>query len=141
MAAPRVHAVPPAQPAETLVGALAGHFKIGRYKRWYGSATNKWRGHRSPSSRGDIVISLGVAQIIVRNLDDATKEGIKRLAKANGRSAEAEAREILRNAVRNVDQPPRQLGSAIAALFAGSGADVEFVELRGQEVRAAVLEP
>ena len=94
-----------------------------------------------PQIGSDIVISLGVAQIIVRNLDEATKEGIKRLAKANGRSAEAEAREILRNAVRNVDQPPRQLGTAIAALFADSGADVEFVELRGQEVRAAVLEP
>lgn len=86
------------------------------------------------------MISFGVAQIIVRNLDDATKEGIKRLAKANGRSAEAEAREILRNAARNVDQPPRQLGTAIAALFAGSGAAVEFMELRGQEVLPAVLD-
>lgn len=81
-----------------------------------------------------------MASIIVRNLDEATKEGIKRLAKNNGRSAEAEAREILRNAVRNVDRPSRQLGSAIAALFADSGADVEFVELRGQKVQPAVLD-
>lgn len=136
---------PPAQPAETLVGALAGirtgTSRSDRTKGGIRAPPTNGVLDRTHRKGGDIVIALGVAQIIVRNLDDATKEGIKRLAKANGRSAEAEAREILRNAVRNVDQPPRQLGSAIAALFAGSGADVEFVELRGQEVRAAVLEP
>lgn len=78
-----------------------------------------------------------MAQIIVRQLDDATKAALQRLAHRNGRSTEAEAREILRNAVRNVDEPPRRLGSAIAALFENSGLDADFVEMRGQAVRPA----
>jgi len=83
------------------------------------------------------VIAFAMAQIIVRQLDDATKEALQRLARRHGRSAEAEAREILRNAVRHVDDPPGRLGSAIAALFAGAGLTEDIAELRGQNVRAA----
>ncbi len=78
-----------------------------------------------------------MAQIIVRQLDDATKEAIQRLARRHGRSTEAEAREILRNAARQVNEPPRRLGSAIAALFEGAGLTEDIAELRGQDVRAA----
>jgi plasmid stability protein len=44
-----------------------------------------------------ILISQGIimAQIIVRNLDDAVVERLKARAKANGRSLEAEVRQIL----------------------------------------------
>lgn len=81
-----------------------------------------------------------MAQIIIRQLDDATKAALQRMARRNGRSTEAEAREILRNAVRNVDQPPRRMGSAIAAMFAGRGLAEDIAELRGQDVRPAVFE-
>lgn len=36
-----------------------------------------------------------MAQMLIRHLSDATAEHIKRRARSNGRSAEAEAREIL----------------------------------------------
>jgi plasmid stability protein len=39
-----------------------------------------------------------MAQLIVRNLDDAVKERLRARAKRNGRSLEAEAREILKEA-------------------------------------------
>lgn len=41
-----------------------------------------------------------MAQIIVRNLDDAVVETLKRRAKKAGRSLEAEARDVLSNATR-----------------------------------------
>ena len=40
-----------------------------------------------------------MAQLIVRNLDDDVVDALKARAAANGRSAEAEHREILRNAL------------------------------------------
>lgn len=46
-------------------------------------------------------------------------------------------REILRNAVRAVDEPPQRLGSRIAQRFAGIGLTEEIPEWRGQAVRAA----
>lgn len=81
-----------------------------------------------------------MAQIVVRQLDEATKDALQRLARRHGRSAEAEAREILRNAVRHVDEPPRRLGSAIATLFEGTGLTEDIAELRGQDVRPAEFE-
>lgn len=39
-------------------------------------------------------------QLVVRNLDDATVRALKRRAARNGRSAEAEHRAILRDALR-----------------------------------------
>ena len=50
---------------------------------------------------------------------------------------EEEAREILRNAVRNVDNPPGRLGSRIASRFKGAGLTEDILELRGQAVRPA----
>jgi plasmid stability protein len=42
-----------------------------------------------------------MAQIIVRNLEEAVVRALKRRAKAGGRSLEAEAREVLSAAVRD----------------------------------------
>jgi len=39
-----------------------------------------------------------MAQLVVRNIDDATKARLQRRAKRNGRSMEEEVREILRSA-------------------------------------------
>ncbi|WP_204805983.1 FitA-like ribbon-helix-helix domain-containing protein [Mycobacterium riyadhense] len=78
-----------------------------------------------------------MAQILIRQLEDDTKAKLQRLARRHGRSTEEEAREILRNAVRNVDNPPGRLGSRIASRFKGMGLTEDIPELRGQSVRPA----
>ncbi len=78
-----------------------------------------------------------MAQILVRQLDDDTKAKLQRLARRHGRSTEEEVREILRNAVRNVDHPPRRLGSRVASRFKGVGLTEDIAELRGHPVRPA----
>jgi plasmid stability protein len=78
-----------------------------------------------------------MAQIIVRQLEEDTKAKLQRLARRNNRSTEEEVREILRNAVRNVDQPAQRLGSRIAARFEGAGLNDDIPELRGNPVQAA----
>ena len=81
-----------------------------------------------------------MAQILIRQLDDDTKSKLQRLARQHGRSTEEEVREILRNAVRNVDGPPGRLGSRIASRFKGLGPTEEIPELRGQSVQPAQFE-
>jgi plasmid stability protein len=78
-----------------------------------------------------------VAQILIRQLEDDVKAKLQRRARRHGRSTEEEVREILRNAVRDEEQAPAQLGSRIAARFADIGLDEEIAELRGQPVRPA----
>ncbi len=77
-----------------------------------------------------------MAQILVRNLDDDVKARLQERAKRNGRSTEAEVREILIGAVED-DHPSFGLGSQIAARFAGIGLTEETEELRGQPARPA----
>ena len=81
-----------------------------------------------------------MAQILIRQIDDDTKSKLQRLARQHGRSTEEEVREILRNAVREVDEPPAKLGSRIAARFSGVGLKQEVAELRGHPVRPAQFE-
>jgi len=78
-----------------------------------------------------------MAQILIRLLEDDTKAKLQRLARQHGRSTEEEAREILRNAVRTVDDPPTRLGSRIASRFKGVGLTEDIPEVRGQPVRPA----
>jgi antitoxin FitA len=78
-----------------------------------------------------------VAQILIRQLDDDTKAKLQRRARQHGRSTEEEVREILRNAVRGMDEPPTRLGSRIAARFESCGLEQDIAELRGQPVRPA----
>jgi antitoxin FitA len=82
---------------------------------------------------------LLVAQILIRQLDDDLKARLQRRARQHGRSTEEEVREILRNAVRDEDQPAR-LGSRIAARFSKVGLDDPIPELRGHSVRPARFE-
>jgi plasmid stability protein len=82
-----------------------------------------------------------VAQILIRQLEEDVKAKLQRRARRHGRSTEEEVREILRNAVRDEDRAPAQLGSRIAARFATVGLDDDIVELRGQPVRPAQLDP
>jgi plasmid stability protein len=73
-----------------------------------------------------------MAQILVRNLEDQIKGRLQNLAKRHGRSMEEEAREILRNALREEEAPKRGLGSEMVAMFSGSGVylDEPIAEIR-----------
>ncbi len=81
-----------------------------------------------------------MAQLIVRNLEDAVKTRLQRRARRNGRSMEEEVREILRNAAHEPEKPSGGLGTEIANLFKGKGHDFEVIELRGYPVRPATFD-
>ena len=80
-----------------------------------------------------------MAQILVRNLEDPLKARLQRRARRHGRSMEEEAREILRNALREEESPKRGLGSEIVALFSGHGIGLkegeEIPEIRGMRMQ------
>jgi plasmid stability protein len=82
-----------------------------------------------------------VAQILIRQLDDDVKAKLRERARAHGRSMEEEAREILRNAVRERGQAPARLGSRITARFADIGLDEPIPEMRGEPARLARFDP
>ena len=79
----------------------------------------------------NVVSEAKMAQILVRNLDDRLKTRLQTRAKRHGRSMEAEAREILRNALKAEDAPPVGFGTASVALFSGQGIGLE----EGEEIR------
>ena len=88
------------------------------------------------------MISSGMAQLLVRHLDDEVKARLQRRARRHGRSTEEEVREILRNAVRDEDGVWPSLGSRLAARFSRVGlTDEEIPELRGQPPSPADFEP
>jgi len=78
-----------------------------------------------------------MAQFIVRQLEEDIKVRLKRRAEHNGRSMEAEAREILRAAVLPQGRLIAKLGSRIAARFQSAGLPGELPELRGERARPA----
>ena len=76
-----------------------------------------------------------MAQFTVRNLEEDIKARLKRRAALHGSSMEEEVRQILRNAVKDENQPLPCLGTRISARFAKVGLNAELPELRGQPVR------
>jgi plasmid stability protein len=79
-----------------------------------------------------------MAQLIVRNLDNDVRDGLRALAVAHGRSMEEEVREILRAAVLQATiEGSDQLGTRLAARFGKHGLDHEIPEFRGQPARPA----
>jgi plasmid stability protein len=78
-----------------------------------------------------------VAQILIRKVDERVKTRIQRRAKRNGRSMEAEAREMLTNASLAEEMPTVGFGSATVALFSGSGVylDEPIQEIRGMKMQ------
>ena len=76
-----------------------------------------------------------MAQVIVRNIEDDVKAGLKQRALQHGWSMEEEVRQILRQAVCEVGPPRPGLGSRIAARFAGIGLIEPLPELRGEMAR------
>jgi len=62
---------------------------------------------------------MPMAQLIVRNLDEAVKRKLKRRAARHGRSMEEEIRDILCDAVKEEARHRKGLGTEIAELFKG----------------------
>jgi len=81
-----------------------------------------------------------LAQLVVRNIENSVKARLQRRAKRNGRSMEAEVREILRNAVNKREAPTTGLGTRIAALFRGKGLEFDIPEFRGYPVKPATFD-
>ena len=75
-----------------------------------------------------------MAQVIVRNLEDAVKAVLKRRAKRHGWSMDEEVRQILRRAVNEEPTGSAQLGLRIAARFADVGLVELLPELSGQSI-------
>jgi plasmid stability protein len=77
-----------------------------------------------------------MAQILIRKVDERVKSRLQRRAKRNGRSMEAEAREMLTNATLAEEAPTVGFGTASAALFSGSGVylDEPIKEIRGMRM-------
>jgi antitoxin FitA len=83
-----------------------------------------------------IAPGAGMAQILVRNVEEPLKARLKRRAKRHGRSMEAEVREILRDALKK-EEPAVGFGTASVALFSGSGV---FIDQPIQEIRGFHME-
>jgi len=71
-----------------------------------------------------------MAQIIVRNLEDAVKRKLQRRATRHGHSMEQEIRDILRDALKEEGRTECGLGSAIAARFKGIELENPIPELK-----------
>jgi antitoxin FitA len=76
-----------------------------------------------------------MAQLVVRNIENAVKAHLKRRARRNGRSMEEEVRDILRAAVhREESTPAGGLGTGISKLFPKSGPDFVIEEFKGDDL-------
>jgi len=78
-----------------------------------------------------------MAQILIRKVDERVKSRLQRRAKRNGRSMEAEVREIINNATLREEAPTVGFGSATVALFSGSDIylDEPIQEIRGMKMQ------
>jgi antitoxin FitA len=81
-----------------------------------------------------------MAQLIVRNLEDQLKARLQKRAKRHGRSMEEEARDILRDALKQEDASGGRLGTEIAALFREKGLEKDIPEIRGHPITPAAFE-
>jgi plasmid stability protein len=82
-----------------------------------------------------------MAQLLVRNLENAVKTRLQRRARRNGRSMEEEVRVILRAAVhKDENTPTGGLGTEISKIFAKRGLDRPIQELRGYTIEPPTFE-
>jgi plasmid stability protein len=77
-----------------------------------------------------IAREVGMAQVLVRKLEDTVKRKLKRRAARHGHSMEQEIRDILRDAVKNDGRRRKGLGTAIAELFEGIELEEPIPELK-----------
>ena len=81
-----------------------------------------------------------MAQLLVRNLETQLKVRLQKRAKRHGQSMEEEARDILRDALKQEDNLGSGLGTEIAVLFRETGLEKDIPELRGHLVTPATFE-
>jgi plasmid stability protein len=81
-----------------------------------------------------------MAQLIVRNLEEEVKNGLRRRASQHGRSVEEEVRDILRNAVKVDGKRQAGLGSELKKIFQGIGLKKDIPELKGSTPKTADFE-
>ncbi|HYU46247.1 MAG TPA: hypothetical protein VEK84_08740 [Terriglobales bacterium] len=62
-----------------------------------------------------------MASITIRQLEETTKRKLRVRAARHGRSMEQEAREILKSALSQPEETPKDLGKAIRDIFAPLG--------------------
>ena len=62
-----------------------------------------------------------MASITIRQLEETTKHKLRVRAARHGRSMEQEAREILKSALSQSEEPPMDMGKAIRDIFAPLG--------------------
>jgi antitoxin FitA len=62
-----------------------------------------------------------MASLTIRQLPETTKRKLRIRAAQHGRSMEQEAREILKSALSQSEEPPKDLGKAIREIFAPFG--------------------
>jgi plasmid stability protein len=84
-------------------------------------------------------MSASNSTLTVRNLDDAVKGRLRVRAAENGRSMEAEARAILREALLGPAASPVRLGSRIHERFAGLRGDAVELPSRSELPRTLDL--
>jgi plasmid stability protein len=76
-----------------------------------------------------------MAQLVVRNIEDTVKEGLRARALTHGRSLEEEVRVILRSAVYGDEENEEGLGTRLAKLFEGNGIDFELPKMDEWPIR------
>jgi len=81
-----------------------------------------------------------MAQIIVRNLEEEVKNGLRRRASQHGRSVEEEVRDILRNAVKTEGKRQTGLRSELKKIFQDIGIKQDIPELKGTAPKTTDLE-
>jgi plasmid stability protein len=76
-----------------------------------------------------------MAQLVVRNIEEAVKSRLQRRAARRGCSMEEEVRDILRDAVKEDETSTVGLGTAISSRFRRIGLKAEIPELRGHKIK------
>ena len=79
-----------------------------------------------------------MVELVVRNLDDDVKVRLRRRARRHGHSTKDEARDILRNAVKDESTSRKPLGSRLRERFAGIGLEDELPELRSEVAQPGI---
>ncbi|HEV7488525.1 MAG TPA: toxin-antitoxin system [Thermoanaerobaculia bacterium] len=80
-----------------------------------------------------------MSELVIDEIEDDVLFKIQLRAYRNGRSTQAEAIEILRDAVKNDDIDSVGLGTRLAARFHGIGIEEDIPELRGYPIKLIKL--
>ena len=84
-----------------------------------------------------------MAQLIVRNLDDAVKQRLAERARRHGQSMEQEVRDILHQAVSDMSasEPEVDMATRLSTFFARHGlSETGIEELKGESARPATFD-